>query len=149
MNIGTFAKKDNGFIIGKIQTLTLDLNIALKPVASQNPNAPLFEIFALSAARQWVRVGAFFEQTAKGDGTCYLRGTVEDPSLAQPLYITAFRQDDGSYNVVWSRPTRRRDLPAEMAAGDDDLPPLPGAAGAGGPRQADGLGESSAAPAFA
>jgi uncharacterized protein (DUF736 family) len=144
MNIGSFARNATGHIVGKVSTLTVDLNIGLKPIRSDNPNAPKFEILALSAARQWVRVGAFFEVTSRERGIVFLQGTIEDPSFAQPLYVTAFRQDDGSYNVVWSRPTRRRGPPSEMTAGDDSLPPLPGQSNddAGSP-PADGLGSST------
>lgn len=144
MNIGSFARNATGHIVGKVSTLTVDLNIGLKPIRSDNPNAPKFEILALSAARQWVRVGAFFEVAARESGLVFLQGTIEDPSFAQPLYVTAFRQDDGSYNVVWSRPTRRRALPTDMTAGDDNLPPLPDQPtdGASSP-PADGLGAST------
>src|SRR3546814_9895070 len=77
--------------------------------------------------RSWVQVGALFELFSNGTGEAFLNGKIEDPSLAAPLYISAFRQEDGSYNVVWSRPTRRRDLASEMARkADDALPPLPG-----------------------
>ncbi|MCF8706264.1 DUF736 domain-containing protein, partial [Rhizorhapis sp. SPR117] len=59
---------------------------------------------------------------------------------------------DGSYNVVWSRPTRRRDLASEMAPkADDALPPLPGEGDtAGAPAQGAeaGLGQSSAEHGF-
>lgn len=76
---------------------------------------------------------------------------IEDPSLDKPLYISAFRQDDGSYNIVWSRPNRRRDAPTDTAPADDSLPPLPGAdepAKPNGLAGTDGLGESSAEGAF-
>src|SRR3546814_7693976 len=74
-----------------------------------------------------LQVGALFELFSNGTGEAFLNGKIEDPSLAAPLYISAFRQEDGSYNVVWSRPTRRRDLASEMARkADDALPPLPG-----------------------
>ena len=67
--------------------------------------------------------------------------------------MSAFRQEDGSYNVVWSRPTRRRDLASEMAPkADEGLPPLPGADETAGPATQGteaGLGQSSAEHAFA
>jgi hypothetical protein len=81
----------------------------------------------------------------------FLNGKIEDPSLDKPLYISAFRQDDGSYNIVWSRPNRRRDAPTDTAPADDSLPPLPGAdepAKPNGLAGTDGLGESSAEGAF-
>lgn len=69
-------------------------------------------------------------------------------SLDKPLYISAFRQEDGSYNIVWSRPTRRREAPTDTVATDDGLPPLPGTEQPAAPVGTDGLGESSAEGAF-
>ena len=112
---------------------------------SANPKAPKYEVLALSASRAWVQVGALFELASNSTGEAFLNGKIEDPSLAAPLYISAFRQEDGSYNVVWSRPTRRRDLAAEMTpkAGADE-PAGPATQGTEA-----GLGQSSAEHAFA
>jgi uncharacterized protein (DUF736 family) len=152
MNIGSIKQNDAGIFVGKIATLAIAMTIALREVHSTNPKAPKFEVLALSASRAWVQVGALFELFANGTGEAFLNGKIEDPSLAAPLYISAFRQDDGSYNVVWSRPTRRRDLAAEMAPKTDEgLPPLPGADETAGPATQpaeQGLGQSSAAHSF-
>jgi len=122
MNIGTITQNASGTYTGKISTLTVAIVIALRTVQSANPRAPKFEILALSAARQWVQVGALFELASNSTGETFLNGKIEDPSLDKPLYISAFRQEDGSYNIVWSRPTRRRDAPTDAAAADDGLP---------------------------
>lgn len=148
MNIGTITQNASGTYTGKISTLTLAIVIALRTVQSANPRAPKFEILALSAARQWVQVGSLFELSSNATGESFLNGKIEDPSLDKPLYISAFRQEDGSYNVVWSRPTRRRDAPTDTVAADDGLPPVPGAGEAVPPAGGDGLGESSAEGAF-
>jgi uncharacterized protein (DUF736 family) len=148
MNIGTIQQNASGTYTGKISTLTVAIVIALRTVQSVNPRAPKFEILALSAARQWVQVGALFELSSNSTGETFLNGKIEDPSLDKPLYISAFRQEDGSYNVVWSRPTRRRDAPTDTVAADDGLPPLPGADAPAAPAGGDGLGESSADGAF-
>ena len=152
MNIGSIKQNEGGIFVGKIETLTIAMTIALREVHSANPKAPKFEVLALSASRAWVQVGALFELFSNGTGEAFLNGKIEDPSLAAPLYISAFRQEDGSYNVVWSRPTRRRDLASEMARkADDALPPLPGegeTAGASAQGAEAGLGQSSAEHAF-
>ena len=156
MNIGSIKQNEGGIFVGKIETLTIAMTIALREVHSANPKAPKYEVLALSASRAWVQVGALFELFSNGTGEAFLNGKIEDPSLAAPLYVSAFRQEDGSYNVVWSRPTRRRDLTTEMAPKtDDSLPPLPGdseSAGSGEgvrePAEA-GLGRSSSEHAFA
>jgi uncharacterized protein (DUF736 family) len=148
MNIGSIARNANGHLVGSVSTLTMKLTIALRAVHSNNPNAPVYEIMALSAAREWIKVGALFEQAANNTGLVFHTGKIEDPSLAAPLYISMFRQDDGSFNIVWSRPTRRRELPAEMAVGDEALPPLPGESRDRAPAE-EGLGNGTAEGAFA
>jgi len=152
MNIGSIKQNDAGIFVGKIATLAIAMTVALREVHSANPKAPKFEVLALSASRAWVQVGALFELFSNGTGEAFLNGKIEDPSLAAPLYVSAFRQEDGSYNVVWSRPTRRRDLAAEMAPkADEGLPPLPGADETAGPATQGaeaGLGQSSAEHAF-
>jgi len=156
MNIGSIKQNDAGIHVGKIATLTIAMTIALREVHSANPKAPKFEVLALSQSRAWVQVGALFELFSNGTGEAFLNGKIEDPSLTAPLYISAFRQEDGSYNVVWSRPTRRRDLASEMAPkADDGLPPLPGAdeaagagTGMGGEGGETGLGQSSSEHGF-
>lgn len=121
-------------------------------MGGSNPRVPKFEILALSAARQWVQVGALFElssnPTPDGEVVTFLNGKIEDPSLDKLLYISAFRQEDGSYNVVWSRPTRSRNAPTDTVTADDGLPPLPGADEPATPVGGDGLGKSSADGAF-
>ena len=125
MNIGSIKQNDAGIFVGKIATLAIAMTIALREVHSANPKAPKYEVLALSASRAWVQVGALFELASNSTGEAFLNGKIEDPSLAAPLYVSAFRQEDGSYNVVWSRPTRRRDLASEMAPkADEGLPPL-------------------------
>jgi uncharacterized protein (DUF736 family) len=150
MNIGTIKQNEAGIFVGRISTLAVAMTIALREVRSNNPKAPRFEVHALNqAAKSWVQVGALFELTSNSTGEAFLNGRIDDPSLAQPLYVSAFRQDDGSYNVVWSRPTRRRDVAAAMAPkGDDTLPPFPGEGEQdptdGGATAGDTLGESTA-----
>ena len=155
MNIGSIKQNEAGIFIGRVSTLTVSVTVALREVRSNNPRAPRYEIHALNTvSRAWVQVGALFELTARETGEAFLNGKIDDPSLAQPLYISAFRQEDGSYNVVWQRPQRRRDVTAAMAPKDNEegLPPLPGMedagtaqdAPSGGAPAGDGLGESTA-----
>lgn len=154
MNIGSIKQNDAGIFIGRVSTLTVAMTVALREVRSVNPKAPKYEIHAVNpGSREWVQVGALFELTASATGEAFLNGRIDDPSLAQPLYVSAFRQQDGSYNLVWQRPQRRRDVAAAMAPkGDDGLPPFPGTtddAPAGETTGAtDGLGESTAGTGF-
>jgi hypothetical protein len=68
----------------------------------------VFKKMGQTCARAWVRVGALFELASRESGLIFYNGKIEDPSFAQPLYVSLFQQQDGSYNVVWSRPSRRR-----------------------------------------
>ena len=130
MNIGQIKQNDAGIFMGRISTLAVAMTIALKPVQSSNPRAPRYEIHALTPGRTWVQVGAFFELTSNNTGEAFLNGRIDDPSLAAPLQVSAFRQDDGSYNVVWQRAQKRRDVGAALGVkADDDLSPPFGADG--------------------
>lgn len=149
MNIGSIKQNNAGIYMGRISTLTVAMTIALKPVTSNNPKAPRFAIYALNPARTWVEVGALFELHSNNTGEAFLNGRIDDPSLAAPLQISAFRQEDGSYNVVWSRPTRRRDVASQLVDKADELPPFAAdgtdATGVADSAPAgDGLGESTA-----
>jgi uncharacterized protein (DUF736 family) len=147
MNIGSIKQNDSGVFIGRVDTMAVAMTIALKPVASNNPKAPRFEIHALTPARKWIQVGALFELFSNNTGEAFLNGKIDDPSMTAPLQISAFQQDDGSYNIVWSRPTRRRDVTAQLAAKQDELPDFDtgsGPAADNGVGASDGLGESTA-----
>jgi uncharacterized protein (DUF736 family) len=72
---------------------------------SNHPNAPRYEICTRSPAGAAVQIGALWEQTSKTTGECFLQGRIDDPSMARPLAISAFRQSDGSYNVAGCAPS--------------------------------------------
>lgn len=140
MNIGTVKRNMNGQLIGQITTIALSLTIGLRPVTSNNPKAPKFEIVALNASRQWTNVGALFELTMTATGESFYQGKIDDPSMAQPLYIALFSKGEGEYAVAWQRPRRRS---SELGSSEYREPGMfeddEAAAGDG-----DGLGESTA-----
>lgn len=111
MNIGEF-KANNGRILGSIATRTIDLpKLGLRPVESTNEKAPTFEIVALNVGNRWVQVGALWEAVAKHTtGEVFLQGTIDDPSLAEPLPIALFGNDTDGYRAAWRRPQRRDDF---------------------------------------
>ena len=151
MNIGEIKLNASGHYIGRIATLTTAITVALRPVTSQNPRAPKFDVLGLNqAAKTWVKIGALFALTSNSTGEEFLNGRLEDVSFAAPIQVSAFRQDDGSYNVVWQRQQRRAALPID-ATSEDAMPPVPmDGAEQGvsqGVRAGDGLGESTASEA--
>lgn len=140
-NIGTLALNDNGALVGKVETLNLNMTIGLRPYESTNPNAPRYEILALTKARTWLKVGALFEHASRRTGEAFLQGKIDDPSMEKPLYITCHRQEDGTYNIAWSRPRPRRE---ELGSGDlqgaaDDRAADDGLGDSTAPNSADGL----------
>ena len=151
MNIGSIKPNEQGILIGRVQTMAFVATIALQEVNSTNERAPAFDVLALAADRRsWVKVGALWEYSSNETGEIFLSGRIDDPSLDKPIDVAMFQQQDGSYNVAWRRPQRKRTLPT--TTGEDDLPPL-GATGdeqdQDGPAKSastggDGLGESTA-----
>ncbi|GGD81816.1 DUF736 domain-containing protein [Croceicoccus mobilis] len=124
MNIGSIKQNDDGILIGRVTTLAFSITIALREVSSNNERAPAYDIMALSSDRRsWVKVGAVWEYHSNDTGEVFLSGRIDDPSLEKPVDVAMFQQNDGSYNVAWRRPQRKRTLPAAMA-GEDSLPPL-------------------------
>ncbi len=109
MNIGEF-KSVNGRLMGSIATRSIDLpQLGLREVQSQHERAPVYEIVALNVGNRWVQIGALWEAVAKHTtGEVFLQGTIDDPSLAEPLPIALFSSgDDGGYRVAWRRPQPR------------------------------------------
>ena len=96
MNIGSIKQNDAGIFMDRISTLAVAMTIALKPVHSANPRAPRYEIHALTPSRTWVQVGAFFELTSTNTGEAFLNGRIDDPSLAQPLQVSARSEEHTS-----------------------------------------------------
>jgi len=133
MNLGNLKQNASGIYTGRIATLAVAMTIALRPWEARKENSPRFEILALTPARSWIRVGFLFEHGSKSTGEAFLQGSIDDPSMNKPLYIACFREEDGSYNVAWSRPRRPRN---ELAPAGDNMD--------GPADEGDGLGDSTA-----
>ncbi|MBV1686432.1 DUF736 domain-containing protein [Novosphingobium sp. G106] len=108
MNIGEF-KNVGGRLLGSIATRTIDLpRLGLRQVESTNERAPVFEILALNVGNRWVQIGALWEAVAKNTtGEAFLQGTIDDPSLSEPLPIALFGSDEEGFRVAWRRPQPR------------------------------------------
>ena len=153
MNIGEIRKNANGQLIGVIETLTITRTIGLRPVNSSNPRAPRYEIVALNDQRRWVIVGALFELSSNATGESFYQGKIDDPSMAQPLYIAAFPREDETMAIAWQRPRRRNSQLGSAEYGESNMFPADDAVGsdhggeqAGDGRNDDGLGASTATP---
>jgi uncharacterized protein (DUF736 family) len=134
MNIGEF-KSNNGRLLGSIATRTIDLpKLGLRPVESDNDKAPAYEIVALNVGNRWVQIGALWEATANVSGEVFLQGSIDDPSLPEPLPIALFGTEQEGMRVAWRRPQRRDDFGPVIRTGRRDY-----AAG-----QESGFGDSTA-----
>jgi uncharacterized protein (DUF736 family) len=116
-NIGYLKLNPQGVFMGKISTLALSINIALRPVQSDNERAPKFEVMGRNPQGDWVQIGAVYEQFMTTTGEAFLQGSISDPSFAT-LYFACFSQDDGSYAIAWRAANKRRDVP--MVRPEDD-----------------------------
>ena len=137
MNIGEF-KSINGRLQGSIATRTIDLpKLGLRQVQSSHERAPVFEILALNVGNRWVQVGALWEAVAKNTtGEVFLQGSIDDPSLSEPLPIALFGTVEEGFRVAWRRPQPRDAFGSSREAPRRDYAPR--AEGSGG------FGESTA-----
>lgn len=121
MNIGEFQLR-NGRLMGSIATRTIDLpHLGLRPVESQNERAPVFEIVALNVGNRWVQIGALWEAVARNTtGEAFLQGSIDDPSLSEPLPIALFGSEQEGLRVAWRRPQRRDDFGSATRTGRRD-----------------------------
>ena len=104
MNIGSVSQNSSGNLVGFIQSLALDLSIVLRPVTRRHERSPSFDILARNVAGRYIAIGAFWEKPNSKTGEIYYSGRIEDPSLAEPMNIVAFPQEDRSLSIAWSRP---------------------------------------------
>ncbi|WP_157217993.1 DUF736 domain-containing protein [Flavisphingomonas formosensis] len=135
MNIGEF-KQSNGRLLGSIATRTIDLpRLGLRPVESDNDKAPVFEIVALNVGNRWVQIGALWEAVARNTtGEAFLQGSIDDPSLPEPLPIALFGSPAEGMRVAWRRPQRRDDFGSAVRTGRRDY----------AAQQQEGFGDSTA-----
>ena len=98
-------------------------------------------------------VGALFELSSNSTGESFYQGKIDDPSMAQPLYIAAFPREDGTMAIAWQRPRRRNTQlgsaeygESDMFGADDVNGNRAGGEQAGEARHEDGLGDSTATP---
>lgn len=136
MNIGEF-KLVKGRMRGWIATHTIDLpKLGLRSVESENERAPLYEIVALNVANRLIQIGALWEAVARNStGETFLQGSIDDPSLSEPLSLALFGNEEDGFRVAWRR-QQPRDVFAPVIRGGDRQ-------SGNGER---GFGESTAAP---
>lgn len=100
MNIGKLHQQQDGTMSGFICTLKMDINFNLEknPERNNNPKAPTYIIMAGKAD-----LGRAWENTANKTGEVYLSLELDDPSFFNKLKCAAFRNQDGTWRIVWDR----------------------------------------------
>jgi uncharacterized protein (DUF736 family) len=99
MIIGNFKKSDEGTFRGAIHTLTMNLEVAIEPVANKTAEkGPDYRVTTGHTA-----LGAAWKETS-GAGNVYLSVRLDDPAL--PASISCALIKSGSelgYQLVWER----------------------------------------------
>jgi uncharacterized protein (DUF736 family) len=133
MNIGIIRKTARQELIGRIDTLDLNVRVALRRVLSNNPDAPAYDVMASRDGRNWVKLGAVWAKNANATGEVFYVGSINDPSMTKPMRIALFGiskgEDAGGMAIVWDNGQNRQAATAE---------------GEAAPAAQDGLGDSTA-----
>jgi len=102
--IGTFKKTANNEFVGDIVTLSVQAK-GVRIVADTNranDNAPSHRVMVGRA-----EIGAAWTKQSN-EGRDYLGLKLDDPSFTAPIYANLFDDEDGeTFNLIWSRPSRR------------------------------------------
>lgn len=104
--IGQFTRGKSDFT-GRVQTLTLDVELAIIPTeGAESENAPDYRVHHGDA--DGPEVGAAWKRTGEKAGE-YLSVLLDDPALPQPIRANLFQNGDGkaSWSLHWSRPKPR------------------------------------------
>lgn len=103
--IGHFTKTGEEFK-GSIITLSVQAkNVRLIPeTTSTSDKAPSHRLTAGEA-----EIGAAWMNLGNGDKRPSYKVKLDDPSFTAPIYATLVEREDGAFDLIWSRPTKRRD----------------------------------------
>jgi uncharacterized protein (DUF736 family) len=103
--IGHFTKTGDE-LKGSIITLSVQAkNVRMVPeTTSTSDKAPSHRLTVGEAD-----IGAAWKNPGNGDKRPSYKVKLDDPSFAAPIYATLIEREDGAYDLIWSRPTKRRD----------------------------------------
>lgn len=101
--IGSF-KLVSGEYRGEIITLSVQAkSVRITPEKTASGNAPSHRVFVGDA-----EVGAAWSKMSQ-DKRPYLSVKLDDPSFIAPIFAQLFAGEEGEYDLVWSRQSRRGD----------------------------------------
>ncbi|WP_303703178.1 DUF736 domain-containing protein [Brevundimonas naejangsanensis] len=101
--IGTFKKIGTNEYTGDIVTLSVQAkNVRIVPEANRTgENAPSHRVFVGRA-----EIGAAWSKRSN-EGRDYLGLKLDDPSFNAPIFANLFDDEDETFSLIWSRPSRR------------------------------------------
>jgi uncharacterized protein (DUF736 family) len=100
--IGTFKATPDGYA-GTVRTLSFSGPVDLRAVAKIKDTAPDFHVYSGDA-----HIGAAWKATGEASGLQYVRVTIDDATLPEPLSASLFtcRGKPDEAELVWSRPRK-------------------------------------------
>jgi len=96
--IGTFTKSENGYA-GTVRTLNVNVKVKFVPNEKASGNSPDYRVLSGN-----YELGAAWAKTSQANRP-YLSVSLDDPSFPAPIYGRLVEGDDGSYSLIWSRPS--------------------------------------------
>lgn len=95
--IGTFKRNDANYR-GTVRTLTLTIDVELRPVPKEHDKSPDFRIHGPHG-----EFGAAWKRRSSA-GRDYLSCKLDDPVFPAPIYGTLIQSDEGAdYLLIWTR----------------------------------------------
>ncbi|MEM7528436.1 MAG: DUF736 family protein [Pseudomonadota bacterium] len=104
MNLGTFTKHETGIITGTALTLINRFELEIRPIEVVG-NGPEFRIYRQGTE---LEVGFARHEYGKRSGKAYLNMLIDTPELPQGVWMALVLEEDGSYQLKWSRPRKGR-----------------------------------------
>lgn len=96
--IGTFTKSENGYA-GTVRTLNVNVKVKFVPNDKTSDNSPDYRVLSGN-----YELGAAWAKTSQANRP-YLSVSLDDPSFPSAIYARLVEGDDGSYHLIWSRPS--------------------------------------------
>ena len=95
--IGTLTRRSDGSLHGSLKTLTLGVELVLRPCAKEHERSPDYRVLAGS-----LEFGAAWKKTSRGERE-YLSLKLDDPCFPAPIYASVVEAENGEQRIIWSR----------------------------------------------
>ena len=117
MNIGKF-QLENGVYVGTIQTV----GVANLPVRIAPTDLTGIDYLVTPQSDKAIEIGVGWNKVGKENGTKYISAKLDSPFLPAPAWCSLFKQQDGSYNLVWNRPDPTKTKKTDQATSEQAAP---------------------------